>query len=178
MYQIYDDSGDVTVTAENKAQALEQYLDSTNAQLYEVQFAPEILTAQMHGNKPFSLLDHDKQVTWLSELLAEHVPFREIACETVLAELEHIYRVGPDETPDDVHPTEGDHWNELLNVWISEHVDIGAFDADVWKEVDRILLDRCNNEICGCWDDVTERIGNPTRATTTEIQGEIERLED
>jgi hypothetical protein len=178
MYQIYDDSGDVTITAEDKEQALEQYLDDTDAQLYEVQFSPEILTAQMHTDKPFSLLDHDEQVTWLSELLGEHVPYGAIARETVLAELEHIYRVGPDNTPDDVHPTEGDHWEEMLNTWIADHVAVDRFSQDVWVDVREILIDRCYNEICGRWDDVTDRIGNPARARTTSIQDEIERLED
>jgi len=177
MYQIYDDSGEVTITAEDKAQALEQYLDQSNARLYEVQFSPEILTTQMHTDKPFSLLDHDEQVTWLSELLVDHVPYDEIARETVLAELEHICRVGPDDTPSYVHPTEGDHWEEMLNTWIANHVAVDRFAQDVWVEVREILVDRCYDETCGCWDNVTERIGNPARASVQDLEAEIERLD-
>ena len=176
MYQIYDDSGDVVVTAENKAQAHAKYLAQQGAAGYELRLTPEVLTAMSNESRPFSTLHRGRAEWVLSETIADYAPLFTIARESVIAELELITRQS--DTPDDVSPLDSDRHIEELRQWLDDNIDSDSFRDGLVQSVTVELTEEMEDEIMELWSAVTERIGIPARATTTEIQGEIERLED
>jgi len=174
MHFAYHD--DELLVEPNKDDLIARILAREGIHTTDGKLTPELLTAG--HDRPWSFQSKEDRLTDLSDLLSMHAPIGEFAQEAVLGELEHILKTGPTETPNDVHPADSDTHTYALEDWLCEHVAIEQFKDKVWAKVEQSLMDKLHDEVADLWGDVTDEIGNPAMATTTEIQGEIDRLEE
>lgn len=140
------------------------------------QLTPELLTAG--HDRPFSFLSVADRIEELLDILQYKAPLNELAHDRVLDELEHIVREGTEHAPADLHPNDGDSHTVALKDWLHEHVATDQFSDEVWSNVETELQDKLRHKVSTLWEDVSEEIGNPATATTTQLQGEIRRLKN
>ena len=172
MYLLHH-NGETTVHDDHE-QAIEHLLEQSNATLKETKLTPEVMTIRT-PEPPFSAVDKQDQIIHLFDTLAVDSPVGEIAREHVLSELETTKRYG---APDDLSPTESDQWEYDVRRWFEDRVDRNAFDDEVVETVEQQLVDATRDEVHAVWSDVSDRIGNPARASDSELEQEIERLSD
>lgn len=145
---------------------------------YSTKITPTTLQSLNELQKPFEAYPQSIQEDVLYLEVNENINESLEKCSTIHIISEFEYMLTEESTPSDIHPNDSDNHTVLVDDWFNHYVNKKAFESidcdDIVHAVKEKIKTELRNKTSDIWNDVIDDIGNPARATHTQIQNQIE----